>query len=243
MNAMVLAAGLGTRMRPVTDAIPKPLVRVGGKPLIDYVLDALVAAGAGRVVVNVHHLPDQIRRHLETVSGIETVVSDETDRLLDSGGGVAKAMPLLGEAPFYIVNADTFWIDDPAAGRTNLQALADTFDPEHMDLLLMVAGLSQATGYGGRGDFARDADGRLARFDGSNGSPLIYGGAMVCHPRVFAGAPKGAFSLNRCFDAAIAAGRLYGLPMHGHWLTVGTPQAVGEAEAAITAHGRPRKAG
>ena len=242
MNAMVLAAGLGTRMRPLTETIPKPLVKVAGKPLIDYAIGALVAAGAGRVVVNVHHLPDQIRRHLATVSGTETVISDETDRLLDSGGGVVKALPLLGDAPFYVLNADTFWIDDPASPRSNLQALADTFDPGRMDLLVMVASFSQATGHTGRGDFVRDAEGRLARFDGSNGTPLIYAGAMVCAPRVFAGVPEGPFSLNRCFDSAIAAGRLYGLPMRGRWLTVGTPQAIGEAEAAIAAFAEPRKA-
>ena len=243
MNAMVLAAGLGTRMRPITDTIPKPLVEVAGKPLIDYALDALAAVGAGRVVVNVHYLPQQIRSHLETISGFETLVSDETDRLLDSGGGVAKAMPLLGEAPFYVLNADTFWIEDPSVPQTNLQALADAFDPDRMDMLLMLAGLSQATGDGGRGDFVRDAEGRLARFDGGNGEPLIYAGAMVCHPRALAAAPEGPFSLNRCFDAAMAEGRLHGWPMRGHWLTVGTPAAIAEAEAVIAELARPRNAG
>lgn len=243
MNAMVLAAGLGTRMRPVTETVPKPLVKVGGKPLLDYALDALASAGATRVVVNVHHLPDQIRHHLETVTRVETIISDETDRLLDSGGGVVKALPLLGHAPFFILNADTFWIEEPAAPCTNLQALADAFDSGRMDIIVLLARFSQATGHSGRGDFVLDESGRIARFDGSNGTPLIYAGATVCHPRVFAGAPDGPFSLNRCFDAAIAAGRLYGLEMHGHWLTVGTPEAIGKAEAAIAALKEARKTG
>ncbi len=242
MNAMVLAAGLGTRMRPITDSIPKPLVTVAGKPLIDYALDALAAAGAGRIVVNVHYLADQIRAHLAAFTELETVVSDETERLLDSGGGVAKALSLLGEAPFYVLNADTFWIEDPAARRSNLQALADAFDPARMDLLVMVAGLDQATGHTGRGDFVRDREGRLSRFAGGDAEPLIYAGAMVCHPRIFRDAPAGPFSLNRCFDAAIAAGRLHGLPMRGRWITVGTPEAIGEAEAAVAACRKPRQA-
>lgn len=243
MNAMVLAAGLGTRMRPVTDTLPKPLVRVAGKALIDYALDALSAAGAGRVVVNVHYLADQMRRHLAAVKGREILVSDETGALLDSGGGIVKALPLLGAEPFYVLNADTFWIEDAAAARTNLQMLADVFDPAAMDMLVMVARLEQTTGHGGRGDFVMDETGRLARFDGANGAPLVYAGALVCRPEIFAGAPTGAFSLNRCFDAAIAAGRFYGMAMHGHWLTVGTPEAIGEAEAAIAALDVPPMAG
>lgn len=235
MNAMVLAAGLGLRMRPITETLPKPLVRVAGKPLIDYALDALADAGAARAVVNVHHLAGQICAHLAAYSRLETVVSDESDRLLDSGGGIVRALPLLGEAPFFILNADTFWIDDPAAGCSNLQALAESFDPARMDILVMVARFDQAIGHTGRGDFVLGASGRLIRFDGANGSPVIYAGALVCHPRVFADAPKGPFSLNHTFDAAIAAGRFYGMPMRGRWITVGTPEAIPAAEAALIA--------
>jgi len=240
---MLLAAGLGTRMRPITDSMPKPLVPVAGKPLIDYALDALAAAGVGHVVVNVHYLADQMRRHLAGVKTPAVVVSDETDALLDSGGGIVKALPLLGGEPFYVLNADTFWIEDRAAARGNLEMLAAAFDPQAMDILVMVAALPQTTGHTGRGDFVMGGYGRLARFDGSNGTPLVYAGALICHPRIFDGAPAGPFSLNRCFDSAIAAGRLDGMAMHGHWLTVGTPEAIGEAEAAIAAFDAPLTAG
>lgn len=235
INAMLLAAGLGTRMRPITDTMPKPLVEVAGKPLIDYALDALKAAGAGLTVVNVHYMADRIRRHLAARSDFETAISDESDRLLDSAGGIVRALPLIGDQPFFVLNADTFWIEDPGAAQTNLQALAAGFDAAAMDFRVMVAGFGQATGHTGAGDFVLDGDGRLTRFTGGTGVPLIYAGALVCHPRVFADAPSGAYSLNRCFDAAIAAGRFYGMPMRGHWLTVGTPAAIVEAEAAIAA--------
>lgn len=232
MNAMVLAAGLGRRMRPITETVPKALVRVAGKPLIDYALEALEKAGAGRAVVNVHYLADQVRRHLADRKGIETPISDETAGLLDSGGGVVEALPLLGERPFYILNADTFWIEDQTAPAPNLVSLARAYDPERMDFLLMVADPEQATGHTGEGDFLIDDNGRLKRYRGS-GKPVIYAGAIVCHPRVFAEAPEGAFSLNVLFDRAVAASRLFGMRMRGHWLTVGTPSAIAEAEAVI----------
>ncbi|TPW28419.1 nucleotidyltransferase family protein [Pararhizobium mangrovi] len=233
---MVLAAGLGMRMRPITLRVPKPLVPIAGTPLIDYALDALAEARVERAVVNVHHLPGRMRDHLANRRRPETVISDETDVLMDSGGGIVKALPQLGPSPFFVLNADSFWLEESSAPTSNLRALSDAFSSKSMDMLLMLARPDQATGYEGRGDFVFEADGRLARYDGANGEPLVYAGALVCHPRIFADAPEGAFSLNRCFDAAIESGRLYGMAMRGHWLTVGTPDAIGKAGAFVSRH-------
>lgn len=240
---MVLAAGLGTRMRPITETMPKPLVTVAGAPLIDYAFAALKAAGVGRAVVNVHYRAGQMRQHLSGMSDLAITISDETEGLLDSGGGIVKALPLLGDGAFFILNADTFWVEDPDAPQTNLEALAAAFDPARMDFLLMVASMEQATGHEGRGDFALLREGQLVRYDGVAADPVIYAGAIVCTARAFEGAPDGPFSLNRLFDKAIAAGRLYGFLMRGHWLTVGTPDAIGRAEAVIAGLAGTRKAG
>jgi len=227
--AMVLAAGLGKRMRPITDTMPKPLVMVSGRTLLDRGLDSLVAAGVGKAVVNVHYLPQQIVDHLAGRQSPDIVISDESDGLLDSAGGIVRALPQLGDAPFYILNADTFWID---RGEPNLDRLALAWDGARMDILLMLATLDQATGHTGGTDFLFGADGSLRRAAGDP-SGLIYAGAAIIHPRIFAGAPAGPLSLNRYFDAAIAAGRLHGLPMQGSWITVGTPDAIPLAEAAV----------
>ncbi len=226
---MVLAAGLGKRMRPITETMPKPLVPVSGKPLIDWGLDALVRAGVTDAVANVHYLPDQLIAHLKDRMSPRTVISDERDLLLDSGGGIVRALPQLGGAPFYILNADTFWID---TGDDNLRRLALEWSDESMDILLMLARLDQATGHTGGGDFFMSPDGRLARAAGSPDG-LIYAGAGIVHPRVFADAPLGPHSLNRQFDRALAQGRLYGMVIDGAWITVGTPDAIAPAEAAV----------
>lgn len=236
-SAIVLAAGLGTRMRPITNTIPKPLVEVEGKPLIAYSLEALESLGVETIVVNVHYLADTLISWLDRRNGGRILISDERDELLDSGGAVVHALPLLGNQPLLLLNADTFWIEDPAAARSNLAVLDASFDPERMDILVLTARLSQATGHTGAGDFVADAENRLRRFTGM-GEPLIYAGALILHPRIFATISERKFSLNRCFDAAIAAGRLYGQPLAGHWLTVGTPQAIGEAESAMQAYRR-----
>lgn len=232
-TAMVLAAGLGVRMRPITLTRPKPLVRVAGRPLIDYAFEALTQAGVKRAVVNVHHLADQIADHVAALDGLAVSLSDERDRLLDSGGGVAKALPLLGEKPFIVLNADTFWLEERRAGRSNLAWMIERFDPETMDILMLVVPLRQTTGHDGAGDFTLDVEGRLIRYDGRSSDPLVYAGALVVHPRIFADAPKGPFSLNRLFDAALAADRMHAVTLRGHWLTVGTPAAIGAAEAAM----------
>ncbi|GAB5462692.1 nucleotidyltransferase family protein [Hoeflea alexandrii] len=234
-SAMILAAGLGTRMRPITETLPKPLVKVAGKPLIAYGLEALRRAGVSDVVVNVHYLAELLIDWLSAWPGADICISDETEELLDSGGGIVKALPMLGQEPFLILNADTFWLEEPGSTTDNLSRMMDRFDPESMDILLMTARLDQATGHTGAGDFIMAEDGRLSRYKGA-GDPVIYAGAIILHPRIFRDISEKRFSLNRCFDAAITEGRLFGSPMHGHWLTVGTPEAIGEAEAARSAY-------
>ena len=229
---MVLAAGLGTRMRPLTDARPKPLVEVAGKALLDHVLDKLAGAGVTTAVVNVHYFADQIERHLATRRAPRIVFSDERPRLLGTGGGVANALPRLGGAPFFHVNSDTLWLDGVAP---NLQRLAEAFDPHTMDALLLLAPVSTSIGYAGRGDFTMAADGRLTRRSERDVAPLVYAGAAILRPKLFKDAPDGAFSLTMLFDRAAAAGRLHGLRMEGVWMHVGTPGAIKEAEAAIAA--------
>jgi MurNAc alpha-1-phosphate uridylyltransferase len=232
---MILAAGLGTRMRPITETLPKPLVEVAGKPLIAYSLEALDRIGVTSIVANVHYLAPMLTKWLKDWPGAEIAISDETETLLDSGGGIVKALPQLGPYPFLVLNADTFWLEDPDAGSDNLARMADQFDPAIMDIMMMTARLDQATGHTGAGDFTIDPEGRLARYRGS-GDPVIYAGALVLSPHIFDAISEPKFSLNRCFDAAIESGRLFGAPMLGHWLTVGTPAAIGEAEAAMSAY-------
>lgn len=232
---MVLGAGLGKRMRPITDTIPKPLVKVAGKPLIDWGLDALVASGVKRAVINVHYLADKLEAHLAARKDLDIAISDERDALLESGGGIIKALPLIGADPFYLVNSDTFWLDENVA---NLDRLNAGWDAERMDILLMLARHGQATGHGTKSDFTLGNDGRIARYQDGHGEGLIYAGVGILHPRIFDGALPDAHSLNREFDAAIAAGRLYGMAMTGKWLTVGTPDAIAPAEAVVEAHRR-----
>ncbi len=230
--AMVLAAGLGTRMRPHNGQIPKPLVQVAGKPLIDHVLDKLAGAGVDRVVVNVHYLADQIERHLAGRKQPKIVLSDERGALLDTGGGILKALPQLGGAPFFLVNSDTIWIDGV---KPNLTRLARAFDPARMDALLLLAPTSHSTGYVGRGDFLMGPDGKLIRRGEREVAPFVYAGAAVLAPALFENAPSGAFSLTALFARAAEAERLHGLRMEGVWMHVGTPDAIAAAEAAILA--------
>jgi MurNAc alpha-1-phosphate uridylyltransferase len=229
-TAMVLAAGKGERMRPMTDRIPKPLVAVGGKALIDHVLDRLAAAGVERAVVNVHYLADQIERHLAGRKKPQIVISDEREKLLDTGGGVVKALGKLGPEPFFHVNSDTIWIDGV---KPNLERLAAGFDPTRMDALLLLAPATTSIGYSGRGDFNMLPDGRLKRRAEREIAPFVFAGAAILSPALFAGAPEGVFSLTRLFNVASEAVRLYGLRLEGVWMHVGTPEAIAIAEDAI----------
>jgi MurNAc alpha-1-phosphate uridylyltransferase len=229
-TAMVLAAGLGKRMRPLTDVVPKPLVRLKSKPLIDHVLDRLAAGGIKRAVVNVHYLPDLIEAHLASRTNPGIIISDERDALLDTGGGVVRALPLLGDAPFLIHNSDSVWIEGVGS---NIARLIQAFDPDRMDSLMLLALGATSLGYDGHGDFAMDADGVLSRRGERREAPFVFTGVSIAHPRLFEDAPKGAFSLNTLWDRAIDRGRLFGLRLEGAWMHVGTPQSVEEAERWI----------
>jgi MurNAc alpha-1-phosphate uridylyltransferase len=229
-QAFVLAAGLGTRMRPHNGHVPKPLVEVAGKSLIDYVLDRLADAGVERAVVNVHYLADQLERHLASRQRPHIVVSDERAELLGTGGGIVKALPELGDKPFFLVNSDTVWLDGV---KPNLARLADTFDPDSMDALLLMAPTTDSIGYAGRGDYAMLPDGRLRRRAEREVVPFVYTGAAILTPALFADAPADAFPLTLLFDRAGETGRLFGLRLEGVWMHVGTPDAVTAAEAAL----------
>jgi len=231
-SAMVLAAGLGTRMRPYNGHVPKPLVAIGGKSLIDYGLDRLADAGVERAVVNVHHLADALERHLASRKKPRIVISDERGELLGTGGGIAKALPKLGDAPFFLVNSDTLWLDGV---KPNFARLGEAFDADAMDALLLLAPTTGSIGYEGRGDYAMLPDGRLRRRTEQDVVPFVYAGASILTPALFADPPTGAFALTWLFDRAGAKGRLFGLRLEGVWMHVGTPDAVLAAEAALAA--------
>ncbi len=228
-KAMVLAAGLGLRMRPLTETMPKPLVPVAGQPLLDHVLDRLDQAGVTEAVVNVHYLPDQIIDHVASRKRPRVTISDERDQVLGTGGGVVKALPLLGDAPFYHVNSDTLWIDGV---RPNLARLAENFDAARMDIILLMAPTASSIGYSGRGDYSMLPDGTLRKRRENQVVPFVYAGAAIISPEVFAGAPGGEFSLTKMFDRAEEQERLFGLRLDGLWMHVGTPDAVLLAEEA-----------
>ncbi len=231
-TAMVLAAGLGLRMRPLTEYRPKPLVEVAGKPLLDHVLDRLKEAGVGTAVVNVHYLPDQIIQHVASREAPRVIISDERDVVLGTGGGVVRALPLLGSEPFYHLNADTMWIDGV---QPNLARLADAFDPAKMDILLLMAPTANSIGYAGAGDYAMMTDGTLRRRKEHQIVPFVFAGAAIMAPQIFRDAPQGEFSLTKIFDRAAEQERLFGLRLEGVWMHVGTPDAIGAAEAALLA--------
>jgi MurNAc alpha-1-phosphate uridylyltransferase len=229
---MVLAAGLGTRMRPLTDRMPKPLVEVGGKALLDHVLDRLADATVERAVVNVHYHGDQIIKHVAGRARPKIAISDERGLLLGTGGAVVKALPELGPAPFFHLNSDTLWIDGV---KPNLTRLAEAFDSATMDALLLLAPTTGSIGYAGRGDFAMAANGRLRLRNEREVVPFVYAGAAILSPALFKDAPHGEFSLTDLFARAADAERLHGLRLEGLWMHVGTPDAIDSAEAAIRA--------
>ena len=230
-NAMVLAAGLGTRMTPANGTLPKPLVQLRGEALIDRVLDRLAEAGIKRAVVNVHHKADLIEAHVKSRKAPRIVISDERSGKLDTGGGVKRALPRLGPGAFLIHNSDSVWIEGVGS---NLTRLMSTWDETRMDCLLMLAVASGSHGYQGRGDFALQPDGRVRRRKLEQEIvPFAFTGVSVAHPRLFEDSPEGAFSLNVVWSRAIAAGRAYGMRMDGSWMHVGSPDALAQAEQCL----------
>jgi MurNAc alpha-1-phosphate uridylyltransferase len=229
-TAMILAAGLGLRMRPLTLDLPKAMVEVKGRRLIDRALDRLLSAGIKKVVVNLHHKGNTLKRHLAERNDVEILFSDESEQLLETGGGVAKALPLLGPDPFFVVNSDVIWLD---ARRDSLHELAEAWDDKAMDALLLMHPTVTAVGYDGVGDFEMAPDGRLTRREERHVAPFLFTGIQLLHPRLFDGAPEGPFSLNRLYDQAAESGRLYGYRHEGIWMDVGTPAGLKAAEAAL----------
>ncbi len=224
--AMLLAAGLGLRMRPITEKTPKPLVQVAGRTLIDMCLDRVASSGIGKAVVNTHYLAGQVEAHLKRRQDMEIVISHEPE-LLDTGGGIANALPHLGEEPFLVVNTDSLWLDGPSPA---IERLALNFDESMMDALLLMHSTVEAYGYEGAGDFVIDPDGLLSRRPEREQVPYAYTGVMVVHPRLLAGAPDGAFSLNLLYDRAIEDERLYGIVHDGEWFHVGTADGLDQVE-------------
>jgi len=235
LTAMVLAAGQGERMRPLTLTTPKPLIPLAGRPLIDHVLDRLAQAGVETAVVNVHYLADKLEAHVKNRDGKRPriLVSDERGVLLDTGGGVTKALPLLGGGPFFIHNADSVWSEATPA----LPRMLGAWDPAKMDCLLLLAPTATSIGYNFDGDFSVCDDGQLARKEQGEVVPFAFAGASLCDARLFENAPAGKFSLNMLWDRALAKGRLYGIELDGRWMHVGTPAALAEAETLFEREG------
>jgi len=229
-TAMVLAAGLGLRMRPITELTPKPLIGLAGRALIDHCLDLLVAAGIEKAVINTHYLGEQIERHVQGRDDLEIVLSEETELLLDTGGGIHHALGHLGPEPFYAVNADMLLLDGPGNG---LHRLADAWRDDAMDAILMLHSTVEAYGYGGRGDFLIDPLGLLTRRPEREVSPYLYCGVQILHPRLLADPPAPVFSLNVLYDRAIEAGRLFGIVNDGEWFHIGTPDGLSQAEGYL----------
>ena len=230
--AMVMAAGLGTRMRPLTATRPKPLIEVAGTTLIDHVLDHLRAAGVRRAVVNVHYMADAMEAHLRRAAkGLDVAISDERAQLMETGGGLVQALPLLGDEAFVCVNSDNFWLDGPVDA---IKLLASRWDDAAMDALLLMVPLARAHNHKGQGDFHLAADGRIsARRQPGRLAPFVWTGIQILHPRLIADAPAGPFSTNLFWNRAIEAGRAYGQVHQGLWFDVGTPAAIGRTEAML----------
>ena len=230
-TAMVMAAGLGKRMRPLTATKPKPLIEVGGKPLLDHVLDRLRTAGVKKVVVNVHYLADALEAHLASrAHGLEVVISDERSLLLETGGGLVRAEPLIDCDPFLALNSDNLWIDGPA---DTLKLLASQWDDARMDALLLLVPLARALNHNGMGDFHMERSGRLRRRERSHVAPFVFTGIQMVSKRLLRDAPEGPFSTNILWDRAIEEGRCFGAVHQGLWFDVGTPKSIPMTEAAL----------
>ncbi len=225
--AMVLAAGMSTRMRPLTDTMPKPLVPLRGIPLIDHVIGRLEQAGVETVVVNLHYHADRLEAHLKQRQKPRIVFSDERGKILDSGLGAKRMLPHIGDKPFLLANSDTVWRENAAP---NVPRMLDAWDEHRMDILLLLASTATSIGYDGRGDFHCDASGLLSRRGTHETAPFAYAGFAVLKPELFKDTPEEPFSLNLLFDRAITAKRLYGLRLDGVWMHIGTPQALVQSE-------------
>lgn len=234
-HAMVLSAGLGTRMRPLTLTTPKPLVEVAGHPLIDWALDNLARVGVSQCVVNLHHLGEKIQSHLKNRTQPAVTFVHE-DPVLETGGGVKNALAHLGDQPFFVLNSDGLWVDDDDANPA-LKQMARVWDDDKMDALLLLHSPREAFGYDGLGDFTIDLEGRLARRQSSDASAKVFTGVQVLHPRLFKDAPDGAYSLNALYDQARATGRLYGITHPGEWHHVGTMEALAISDAHLRNRG------
>ena len=228
-TAMVLAAGLGQRMRPLTASQPKPLVRVAGKPLVDHALDRLAEAGVARAVVNVHYLGDALEAHVLERAAPKVTISDEREQLLETGGGMVRAQGLLPD-PFFCINSDNIWLDGP---RDAFHDLSQAWDAERMDALLMLVPHCGAHNFRGKGDFHMDTRGRVTRRRSGRIAPFIFTGIQLVSHRMLRDAPEGPFSTNVLWDRAIGEGRLYGVAFTGQWFEVGNPQAIPLTEAAL----------
>jgi MurNAc alpha-1-phosphate uridylyltransferase len=230
-TAFVMAAGLGKRMRPLTATRPKPLVEVAGKALIDHVVDRLRAAGIGKIVVNAHYLADALEAHLKTkAKDFDLQISDERKQLMETGGGLIQALPMIAADPFLVINSDNYWIDGPA---DTLHLLASLWREEDMDALLLLVPQARASNHGGQGDFCMKADGRLARREKGKVAPFVFTGIQMVSKRLLRDAPEGPFSTNVLWDRAIAEGRCFGAVHQGLWFDVGNPAAVKATERAL----------
>jgi MurNAc alpha-1-phosphate uridylyltransferase len=229
-KAMILAAGLGTRMAPLTATRPKPLIELRGKALIDYAIDRFVQHGVKLVVVNVHYLADQLVAHLKKRKDVEIRICDEREAILDTGGAIAKALPYFDGEPFFTHNSDSLWVEGMGAA---LQRMRERWNPQTMDALMLLAPTVSAIGFDGRGDFEMDSLGALKRRAEMTLAPFVWTGVQIVHPRLFDGAPKGKFSINPLWDRAIDKGRLFGIRLDGVWIHVGSPQALEEAEGFL----------
>jgi len=233
-RAMILAAGLGTRMAPLTATRPKPLVELRGKALIDHCIDRLAANGVNFVVVNVHYMAALLIEHLEKRqaqdSSVEIRICDETEAILDTGGAVAKALPFFEGQPFFTQNSDSLWVEGMGSALARMNR---RWNPDAMDALMLLAPTVTAIGYDGRGDFEMDSLGLLKRRAEMKLAPFVWTGVQIVHPRLFDGAPKGRFSVNPLWDKAIEKERLHGIRLDGVWIHVGTPDGLRDAEAFL----------
>jgi len=240
-QAFILGAGKGTRMAPLTDHMPKPMVPLDGRPLIDHVIERLKQVGVQKFIVNVHHLADQLEAHLKSYNDPNIIISDEREQLLDTGGGLIKASTHLDRAPFFIHNSDSVWLEDEAYENSNLARMVTNFDPNKMETLMLLADRKKSLGYEGKGDFVLNESNIVQRRPDTTPSDYVFAGVSIAHPSLLDGAPQrtslgtslGAFSLNKLWDAALQKHTAFGLKHHGLWMHVGTPQALSDAQERI----------